>query len=238
MLVMIDEPDTSVFLDAGRTCPTLTHSAQITMPELVMAWGRGWAVSRGVPGPVEVQGGFRADVGRPGHRVRYVLHTWDTDLLEALDRQVTAPGTWIKVSGCATDLRGALSTRWTMESSGYLMTAQFTVGAVEPPSPYETRVATDGEVVVATVVDATGTAAASGRLAPAGKCGVIDQVETSPAHRRRGLGTTVMRALSDHAARNELATGILVATEDGRRLYRALGWTVQSEIAVAYVRED
>ncbi|MGI5521591.1 hypothetical protein ACQEUX_11605 [Micromonospora sp. CA-259024] len=43
-----------------------------------------------------------------------------------------------------------------------------------------------------------------------------------------------MRALSDHAARNDLGTGILVATEVGRRLYRALGWTVQSEIAAAY----
>ncbi|MFC4017895.1 GNAT family N-acetyltransferase [Micromonospora sp. GCM10011542] len=235
---MIDESNTPALLGTARTSPTHTRSAQITLPELVMAWGQGWAVSRGVPVPVDVPGGFRADVDIPGHRVRYVLHTWDTDQLEALARQVTTPGTWIKVSGSAADLCGALSASWTMESSGYLMTAPFTAGSADAPGPYETRVRTDGEVVVATVVDATGAPAASGRLAPAGECGVIDQVETSPKHRRRGLGTTVMRALSDHAARNELGTGILVATEDGRRLYRALGWTVRSEIAVAYVRED
>jgi ribosomal protein S18 acetylase RimI-like enzyme len=166
-----------------------------------------------------------------------VLHTWDADLLEALAGHVTAPGTWIKVSACATDLRSALPARWTMDSSGYLMGARFTAGADDPPPPYETRVTTDGDVVVATVVDASGAVAASGRLAPAGGCGVIDQVETAPAHQRRGLGTTVMRMLSDHAVRNGLGTGILVATEDGRRLYRRLGWTVRGEIAGAYVRE-
>ncbi len=211
---------------------------QTALPELVLAWGRGWAVSRGVPGPVEVPGGFRADVGLPGHRFRYVLHTWDTETIASLARHNSEPGTWIKVSGRATDLRSALPYLWTMDSAGYLMTTRLTVGTKNPPAPYETRVATDGEVVVATVVDATGAAAASGRLAPAGEYGVIDQVETVPAHRRRGLGTTVMWALSDHAVRNGLGTGILVATEDGRRMYRALGWTVRSEIAAAYVRED
>lgn len=203
-----------------------------------MAWGRGWAVSRGVPDPVEVPGGFRVDVGLPSHRVRYVLHTWDTALLEALDRQVAAPGTWIKVSGRTTDLRGALSARWTTEPAAYLMSVRFTVAAGDPPGRYETRATTDGEVVIATVLDAAGAEAASGRLAPAGGHGVIDQVETAPAHRRRGLGTAVMRTLSNHAAHNGLGTGILVATETGRRLYRTLGWTVRSEIASAYVRED
>lgn len=200
--------------------------------------GRGWAVARGVPDPVEIPGGFRADVGRRGHRVRYVLHTWDTTVIENLTEQVTATGTWIKVSGGATDLQRALSAHWTMESAAYLVRARFAVGTDDPPSPYQTRVSMEGDVVVATVVDATGIAAASGRLASAGEYGVIDQVETAPAHQRRGLGTIVMRTLSDQAARIGLGTGILVATEDGRHLYRTLGWTVQSEITAAYAPED
>ncbi len=92
--------------------------------------------------------------------------------------------------------------------------------------------------LVATVIDGIGATAASGRLAPAGRFGIIDQVETSPAHRRRGLGTTVMHTLGDHAARHGLDTGLLVATDDGRHLYRSMGWTVRSEIAAAFVRED
>jgi GNAT superfamily N-acetyltransferase len=235
--VVINESDASVLLHAGRTFPAPQRNTRITLPELALAWGRGWAVSRGLPDPVEVPGGFRADVGVHGHRVRYVLSAWDTDLLEALARRATEPGTWIKVTGSPTDLRSALPARWTMDAAAYLMSAPFTAGPDDPPASYQTLFTTEGEVVVATVVDTTGATAASGRLAPAGDCAVIDQVETAPAHRRRGLGTTVMRALSNHAARAGLHTGILVATADGRRLYHALGWTVQSEIAAAYIRE-
>ncbi|GAA1413133.1 hypothetical protein GCM10009662_56760 [Catellatospora coxensis] len=208
------------------------------LPDLMMAWGLGWAGSRGVPRPVILPGGFRADVGLRGHRVRYVLHTWDVEMLAALDRQVAAPGTWIKVSGRGADLRRALSAGWTMDDTGYLMSVPFAADAVDTGTPYEIRVATAGDVVVATVLDGAGATAASGRLAPAGEFGIIDQVETAPAHQRRGLGTAVMRTLSDHAARNGMSTGLLVATDDGRHLYRSLGWRVRSEIAAAFVPEN
>jgi GNAT superfamily N-acetyltransferase len=203
-----------------------------------MAWGRGWAVSRGVPPPTDIPGGFRADVGRPGHRVRYVLHTWDADLLSSLGRQAAAPGTWIKVTGPALDLRSVLPPRWTVDGTGYLMSAPFRAGVEDPPAPYEIQVKTVGEAIVATVVDAAGATAAAGRLAPAGELGVIDQVETAPAHRRRGLGRAVLQVLSDHAARTGMSTGVLVATDEGRRLYQTLGWSLRSKIAAAFVPEN
>ncbi|MFB9239415.1 GNAT family N-acetyltransferase [Plantactinospora siamensis] len=232
---MIEKPAARPLPEAAG--PSARGAAD-ALPDVVMSWGRGWAVSRGVPSPVEVPGGFRADVGRPGHRVRYVLHTWDSGRLSALARRVTAPGTWIKAAGRAAELRGALPAGWTMDSSGHLMTARLTVGVADPPPPYRIRVALDCAVVVATVVDGDGGTAACGRMAPAGGCAIVDQVQTHPAHRRRGLGASVMRALSDHAARSGLGTGILVATDDGRRLYQTLGWTLRSEIAVAYVPQD
>ncbi|WP_436674482.1 GNAT family N-acetyltransferase [Micromonospora sp. URMC 107] len=76
------------------------------------------------------------------------------------------------------------------------------------------------------------------RLAGAGEFGIVDQVATEPAHRRRGLGSVVMRARCDHAAWLGIRTGILVATDDGRALYRALGWTVRSPVSGAFLRED
>ncbi|MFI9009884.1 GNAT family N-acetyltransferase [Actinosynnema sp. NPDC053489] len=205
--------------------------------DLVMAWGRGWAVSRRVPAPEEVPGGFRIDVGRPGHRVRHVLHTWDHEALAGLARRHTAPGTWIKISGTAADLREALPAPWTPADTCYLMTAPFTAGAQAPPPPYEVHFTTDGAATTATVVDDTGATAASGHLGAAGGFGTLDRVETAPQHRRRGLGTTVVRALGDHATRRGLRTGVLVATEQGRALYRNLGWTVRSEVAAAFVPE-
>ncbi|MGW4502892.1 GNAT family N-acetyltransferase [Micromonospora sp. NPDC004336] len=209
-----------------------------TVPGLMAAWGRGWAVSRGTPAPVAVPGGFRVDVGLPGHRVRHVLHTYDAGSLGRLGRELTAPGTWIKVAGDRAGLRAALPDGWTLDSAGYLMSAPLTPGTVEPPAPYVTRVVAEGGVVVATVLDADGRRAASGRLAGAGEFAVVDQVETVPAHRRRGLGSVVMRALCDHGARLGARTGILVATDDGRALYGALGWTVRSEVSGAYLREE
>ncbi|MFI6229006.1 GNAT family N-acetyltransferase [Micromonospora echinospora] len=107
-----------------------------------------------------------------------------------------------------------------------------------PPAPYAVRIDTTGGTAVATVVDSTGHPAASGRLAPAGSYGVVDQVETTPAHRRRRLGTVVMRALADHGARHGPRTGILVATDDGHSLYDSLGWTTHSTVAAAFLPEN
>ncbi|MEU4560664.1 GNAT family N-acetyltransferase [Actinoplanes sp. NPDC023936] len=117
------------------------------------------------------------------------------------------------------------------------MTIPFTAGTATPPPSYTIRIAVLDDVVVASVVDATGEIAASGRLAQAGQAGVIDQVETAPAHRRRGLGRTVMRTLSHHATRLGMRGGVLVATDEGRDLYRSLGWTVRTPIAAAHIPE-
>ncbi|MDR7275767.1 GNAT family N-acetyltransferase [Catenuloplanes atrovinosus] len=206
--------------------------------ELVMAWGRGWARSRGVPALVHVPGGFRVDVDRPGHRVRYVLHTWDRPYLRELGFRVTTPGAWIKVDGSRDALREALPPHWRMFESNYLMSAPLTTGAARVPSPYRMEAGTaEAGVLTATVRDRAGEVAASGRIALAGGFGVVDQVETVPEHRRRGLGAAVIRTLGDRAARRGVRYGVLAATDEGRALYRALGWTVDAELAAAFLPE-
>jgi GNAT superfamily N-acetyltransferase len=219
----------------GSTGPARTAETY-PVPALMMAWGRGWAVSRGTSAPVEVPGGFRVDVGLPGHRVRHVLHTYDADALGRLGRELTAPGTWIKVSGDPAEFRAALPDGWTMGTAGYLMSVRFRAEPVRPPAPYTVQVDTEpgGGVVVATVRDGAGGRAAWGRLAPAGEFGIVDKVETEAAHRRRGLGGVLMRTLAARAAAGGLRTGILVATDDGRALYRTLGWVVRSDVPAAY----
>ncbi|MFB9443007.1 GNAT family N-acetyltransferase [Dactylosporangium vinaceum] len=172
-----------------------------------------------------------------GHRVRYVLTAHTNASLADLARRHAAPGTWIKLAAGPADLRTALPAAWTMADTGHLMTTRFTAGPAAPPAPYTVRTAVCEHVVVASVLDAAGEVAASGRLAPVGHAGIIDQVETAPAHRRRGLGRTVMHALSHRAAELGLHHGILVATDQGRDLYRSLGWTVRTPIAAAYIPE-
>jgi GNAT superfamily N-acetyltransferase len=177
-------------------------------------------------------------VGLHGHRLRYVLHDPDEQTLAWLGRHQNAPGTWIKLAGDPTHLRASLPPEWELADTGYLMTTTFRAASdTTPPAPYTARLRTSGDVVTAVVLDPEGQVAASGRLATADVFGIVDQVETAPAHRRRGLGSVVLRALASHAVRLGADTGVLVATDDGHGLYRALGWTVRTPIAAACVPE-
>lgn len=46
-----------------------------------------------------------------------------------------------------------------------------------------------------------GSLAARGQITPTGGTAVVDQVETAPEHRRKGLGSLVMRTLQNAAVR-------------------------------------
>ncbi|MGW4466951.1 GNAT family N-acetyltransferase [Micromonospora sp. NPDC004704] len=177
-------------------------------------------------------------MGLHAHRLRYVLHDPDERTLAWLGRHQNAPGTWIKIAGDPNHLRAALPPEWKLADTGYLMTTGYRAASdTTPPSPYTARLQTSGDVVTAVVLDPEGQVAASGRLTTADAFGIVDQVETAPAHRRRGLGSVVMRALATHAVRLGADSGVLVATDDGHRLYRALDWTVRTPIAAAYIPE-
>ncbi|WP_026923800.1 GNAT family N-acetyltransferase [Glycomyces arizonensis] len=209
-----------------------------SMPELVMAWGRGRAVSRLTPPPVGVPGGFRAFVDAPTRRIRHVLHTYSPEFLGRLAAEQTAPGSQIRLSGPTAALRAALPPDWVSDDAGHLMTASLTPHRAEVPEGYRVEVTTEGELTVATVRDANGEAAASARLGRSGEFGVFDQVQTSPAHRRRRLGTAVMRALSNRALELGMTVGLLVGTDTGRALYETLGWTFRSDFPGAFRKGD
>ncbi len=70
--------------------------------DLVSVWSRGWARARGIRAVENIPGGFRFDVGRPGHRVRYVLHTWEPAYLREIGRHIVTPGTWLKIDAART----------------------------------------------------------------------------------------------------------------------------------------
>lgn len=193
----------------------------------VRAWAVGWAIARGTPPPVAVPEGYRIDVGLPEHVTRYVLPTHSP----ALAARLTTPGTWLKI--CAD--QPALDARWQVQPPEYLMSTQLTS---EPPAcapEYELQVVQNGNVIDV-VVSAKGERAARGKAALAGEYAVIDQVVTEPHHQRRGLGTTVMRALSQAASRSGARTGVLVATADGLALYGRLDWALVSPVTAAYLR--
>lgn len=94
------------------------------------------------------------------------------------------------------------------------------------------------EVIVASAYDGAGFLAASGRAALASDPAVFDQIETHKNHRRRGLGRSVMDALSVAASQRGVQRGVLVATPDGRALYTTLGWRSHAYLTTAVIPGD
>ncbi len=200
---------------------------------VVADWVRGWALSRGTPGPVAEPDGYRIDVGLPGHLVRYVL----PDPASAGRRAagLSEPGTWLKVCGPPEQVRPLLSAAWTVGAPEALMSVELGAQArVTPPDGYTAELRGTGDVHEAVVLAGTGVAA-KGRVAVCGHVAVVDVVQTGPAHRRRGLGTVVMSELTRAAAARGAKRAVLVASEDGMALYRRLGWTVTSPVTAAHL---
>lgn len=203
----------------------------ITGMDILGAWVRGWAVSRAVPPPVEEPDGLRVDVGRPGHRVRYLLRSPSTVATRA--RAVAAPGTWLKTCGSRSAVLAGLTTEWEAGETEYLMTFDGGIPPAEVPGAYEVTVTGEGPLW-SVEVTLDGARAAGGWVAVASGMAVFDRIVTEPEHRRRGLGRVVMHRLGIAAGAR---SSVLLASAAGRGLYGSLGWREVSDVVPAHVPE-
>ncbi|MCE3263151.1 MAG: hypothetical protein K0R43_2230 [Pseudoduganella sp.] len=203
--------------------PDELEATRIDLP-LLARWLTGWSLSRGVPLPVRSHGGLTVEVGMPLQLRRHVFLDAGP-ALQACAAQIHEPHIYLKAAVEPAVLRAALPARWTVEAPGYLMLGPATPSRQsELPSGYAIEATSEHGVHLVSVVHASGEVAASGRIAIHEGCAVYDQIVTAEAHRRRGLGTIVMRNLDALATRAGADERLLVATEDGRGLYLSLGW--------------
>ncbi|MFG3494886.1 GNAT family N-acetyltransferase [Streptomyces sp. NPDC047928] len=195
-------------------------------------WVHGWAVNRGTPPPVAEPWGYRIDVGLPGHVFRHVLPEPDEATVRALCASVAEPGAWLKVLAEPEDVAGWVTPGWTVpDDPGFMMwTALRPVATPEPPPGYRTETSDTDGVFRVRILAADGSLAARGQIAPLGRTAVVDQVETYPDHRRRGLGSLVMLTLQNRGAEAGATTAVLSGTVQGRALYSALGWRYQGPL--------
>jgi GNAT superfamily N-acetyltransferase len=208
------------------------------LPDLVMAWGRGRAHSRITAQPEPIDGGFEVAVGPPSTEIRRVFHTYTPESLAETAARLDVPGRQVMIAGPSELLRSVVPASWTMDEGGHLMTVAFAPAAYAVPDGYRLTVETEGPLTVARVFHANGDLAASARLGRTDGFGVFDKVVTAPAHRRRGLGTLMMRALAVQAHALGMAWGLLVASDDGRALYEHLGWSFVSDFPGARSKRD
>ncbi|PRH80184.1 GNAT family N-acetyltransferase [Streptomyces solincola] len=196
-------------------------------------WVRGWALSRGTPAPVVEPWGYRIDVGLPRHVFRHVLPEPDGPAVRHLCETVTTPHAWLKVLAGPEDTARWITPGWTVpDDPGFMMTLDLRPGpAPRPPRGYAVHGTEEDGVLRVRVLGPDGSLAARGQLARAGAgLAVVDQVETSAEHRRRGLGSTVMRTLESAAAAAGTTRAVLAATTDGRALYEAVGWRYRAPL--------
>ncbi|AMK23152.1 MULTISPECIES: GNAT family N-acetyltransferase [Sphingomonadaceae] len=203
-------------------------------PRIVATWIKGWTLARETPPPVEDHGGFRVDVGWPQQRVRYVFPRISPAMRE-LAAGITEP--WVFVKACATPsaMRAALPNRWAIQPPGFMMTCCGQMAGGAPPDGYSLDATDPMPLAVVKALASSGELAAIGRVVRVGEFAIYDRIETTAAHRRRGLGRAVMKKLETIARGAGATRGVLVATADGRGLYEALGWELLSLYTTAVI---
>ncbi len=199
-------------------------------PHLVEIWVRGWAIAREVAPPVKDSGVLRVEVGWPDQQRRYVFPAV-TNSFRHLAATIVEPWVFLKVCAPQQAVSPLLPSRWQIQDPGFMMICSSPMAAPPDnlPGNYTLDVIPDLPVPVARILTADGTIAAMGRIALVDNYVIYDRIETHPDHRRRGLGSRLMKALESLGAAHGNRKGILVATTAGRALYETLGWQLYSQ---------
>lgn len=202
-------------------------------PGVLEAWLSARSIARGLPLPIPDHCGFRVDTKSDAEIARWVFPKASCGL-EHLARSINNPRYFLKLCGSATELQAALTSGWALHAPGYFMQGTAKSPSGHLPEGYRIEVNRTGMVLEARILSAAGTLAASGYAAEAYGVFVYDRIVTEPDHRRRGLGRVLMQTLHD-ARQHPSGKELLVATEDGRALYSALGWETISPYSTASI---
>ncbi|MCC2972183.1 GNAT family N-acetyltransferase [Massilia sp. IC2-476] len=180
---------------------------------------------------------MRVDTASIEETCRYVF-AGPAPGLVALAASIRAPRTFIKMCGRGEELLALAPPGWELQPGGYLMTHAGQDRAPPPLAPgYRLELRQEGPAILARIHAEDGALAASGYAAEYGGAFVFDRIATYAAHRRRGLGSAMIAALAARQ-RSPAARRVLVATEDGRALYAALGWRVASPYSTIVIPDD
>jgi len=209
---------------SGQTGGVHRHVA----PDLasdILAWTNGWVRSRGHAPPVPILDGVHIRVGSATESARYVLTTPDTERARELASRVIEPNFWIKWPAAPDEAEPDLPPDWRLVERQFLMSARLERTSPLLPDGYRLRLDDEGDALEASVTTHSGSLAARGRIGLS-TLAVPDQIVTEREHQRRGLGRALMGALSNAALDRGRTDAVLLASDQGRRLYSTLGWRV------------
>ncbi|NUT41502.1 MAG: GNAT family N-acetyltransferase [Thermoactinospora sp.] len=208
----------------------MTEPDGFSLHDLVRAWVRGWALSRATETPVAEPYGYRMEVGLPDMPRRHIVV--DPALLEQLVPTITERGTWLKLFVPEAEVAPYLSDAWKITAPGFMMSVTLEPQEVVCPPGYEVSLEELSPHATKAWVTKGGEPAAWGQIAH-GAVAVADKIETDGNHRRRGLGSVVMRTLQNHAHERGARRAVLGGTVEGRALYTSLGWRTECPLTSA-----
>jgi GNAT superfamily N-acetyltransferase len=208
---------------------------------LTSRWVGGWAAARSLPAPDDLGDGLSVECHQPGRDFEIFAQYADDDpasVTRLAHRVADADeATWLTVPTTRPEQVASL-----LQDSGLILlkrNEKLMVADMQGqhrhavPEPYRLHIEPGQSSVYVEVRDPAGEPAARGAVGLAGTDAVIDRILTWPDHRRRGLANAVMSALADHALRCGAGFGLLIASEDGQRLYATLGWTAVADVLIA-----
>lgn len=206
-------------------------------PALLWAWLAGRSIARGLPLPQPAHGGMCVETASPDELRRYVF-SGPCAAIEALATATREARIFIKMCGDGDQLLALVPPRWQLQPGRYLMTQASAHDQFRSPlNGYRIEVAVQGAVIAARAYATDGSIAASGYAVERDGAFVFDRIVTSAAHRRRGLGRAIMSALGA-MQRSKRSQRVLVATEEGRAMYSALGWTTKSPYSTIVIPSE
>jgi GNAT superfamily N-acetyltransferase len=209
------------------------------MEDLIRRWQVGWGLTRGLGPALEARGALHVQLGLPNRHVEVIALHDDLASLRALATEVAdaADANWLTVPTNRPEeverVLKAAGLELFGETESFMTTDLRQQPLSAPPVPYTASVVEDGSLVDAEVRHPSGEVAAHGTMAVSGADAIAHHIETTAAHRRRGLGSVVMSALTESALALGATTGLLIASPDGQGLYRTLGWTSRAIILTA-----
>lgn len=183
-------------------------------------WVAGWAASRKLP--IRRDGdAWHVRVGsETRHEEYFVAEPSATEALRLTNLVALRSTSWLTVAGAVE--HGVLAAFGALDRLARVETLMDApLGSTTMPE--DVRVDADGDVAHVRI-EVDGVLAARGQVAVRGGDAVVDRIETVEGFRRRGLGRRVVEGLSAWAAERGADTGLLLASEQGRALYRSMGW--------------
>ncbi|HZX04126.1 GNAT family N-acetyltransferase [Kribbella sp.] len=202
---------------------------------MMRRWLEGWRRCRGLEPVIEYSDAYAAVLRLPGRDRELFTRTDEPATVERLALSLMED-TWLTVTTQAGDrVAGQLLAAGArpFEEQKILMSIELQRHPQPATDLYLLEEMADGVLGSVRLLTPDGGVAAHGMSAVVGADVVMHDIQTDPAHRRRGLGSVVMGALARRAVEHGARTGLLMATIDGFHLYRKLGWTAEATMVTA-----